>query len=132
MLRKQLNLLETARKLLIIGGLIGLIFSKAEGISLLPFPQDEVVASTDASINFVGANDGKCSYSQTVKRTNSVKSYKGKSKSFEPFANITVSISDAKPSASLQSATRVYSRQIIDLSRHLSGSTVTRGPPSVI
>lgn len=130
MLTKRQMLKDTARKLLIIGGFIGLIFSKAEGVSLLPFPSAETAASSEISLQTVGA-DNKYSYSQTVKRTNSVKSHKGKSKNFEPAADTTVSVFDESHTVSLAQITPALFQPAVNFSVQLSGTTATRGPPSL-
>ena len=121
---------NTAQKLLIIGGFIGLIFSKAEGVSLLPFHQAEVVISASVSQQSAGTNNNEYSYSQTVKTANSYTSHKGKTKNLE-VADDSVFGYDTKVTISLLNSTPTQFRQIGDFPRQFLRTTSPRGPPFI-
>lgn len=121
----SLNWRITSRKALLIGVVVGLFFSNAEGVSLLPFPESQALISAH-----IDPNDGHDNYSQSVKPAFASVSKTSKTKKPESSFGGALPASKEILAVRLNARDLRFSSQAIRVSSRVFGSEPTRGPPS--
>lgn len=125
-MKRELRSRFGVEKLLLIGALIALVFSNAEGISLLPFPD-----SSSQSAGTVAGNGSHDTYSQTINPGRLLQAKYAKQKLADPFAGNAFAPSTGPIEVSYDSSRAAIGRVLITVASPFLTSRVTRGPPSI-
>lgn len=123
-IREKLGMTVSASKILFAVAFIALIFSNAEGVSLLPFPE-----SPSQSSSFVQLHELSGTYNQTVKPGRTVKAKFGKSDAIHP-ADTSPGPGLTTTHFSVDAAPKVLRRPADILTTPDLSSRTTRGPPA--
>jgi hypothetical protein len=126
-LGNRLNLHILTTKVLIIGAVIGLVFSNAEGVSLLPFPDSPRALLATANGDGEGVNE----YNQSVRPDRSPQTKATKTKNADPLRATVAQGPTVEHNYSVQLDTTEIGVQVTHPESPAANSQVTRGPPAI-
>jgi hypothetical protein len=127
-LEKNLSVILFAKRVLLIGALLGLVFSNAEGVSLLPFPEAPHGLFTTENHEVEAGENG---YNQSVKPGRSLQTKAAKTKSSDPVRDNNATAISVEPAFVLVRSIELTGSGIPHIFSASKGSQITRGPPAV-